>query len=220
MKNTLIKMALCLFTMMLGINSASAELFVNPVTKNKAGASQISAHFGSVSVDYEVGNSSADIDRTFIGASYVHGLDSSLDVYGTFSLTLESELENAPSDGDGFILGGGVRGSIPNDLDVNLHGYAQFLMIDEDYGSGLDGEEMSIMLGAAVSKALDTKIKLYGALEFNMWSDLDTDFGDADRDDSFGIRLGANFALGEYLVNANMALMHESGIFISGSKRF
>lgn len=220
MKNTFLKIMLCFPAMMLGLNSANAELFINPVTKNKAGASEISAHFGSVSVDYEIGSSSADIDRTFIGASYIHGLDSSLDVYGTFSLTLEAEVENAPSDGDGFILGGGARGSIPNDLGVDLHGYAQFLMITEDYGSGADGDEMSIMLGAAASKALDTKIRLYGALEFNLWSDLDTDFGDADRDDLFGIRLGANFTLGQYLINANMALMHESGIFISGSKRF
>lgn len=218
MKNNLSKIIVCSL-LFFAINSAHAELFVNPVTKNKAGAAEISGHFGSISAEYEAGGS-FDIDRTFIGATYAHGLDSSLDVYGTFSLILESEIEDRPGDGDGFILGGGARGGIPNDLGVNLHGYAQFLIIDEDYGGGLDGEEMSIMAGVAVSKALDTKIKLYGGLEFNIWSDLDSNGGDADRDDFFGLRLGANFNLGQYLLNANMALMHETGIFISASKRF
>lgn len=219
MRKTLFRYIVSTF-MIIGFSSANAELFVNPVAKNKTGASEISAHFGSVSVDYEANGSTGDIDRTFIGASYIHGLNSSFDVYGTFSLTLESELEGVPSDGDGFIFGGGVRGAIPNDMGVDLSGYGQLLLISEDYGFSIDGDETSIMLGVAASKALDTKIKLYGALEFNLWSDMDIEGTDADRDDFFGLRLGANFNLGEYLLNANLALMHESGIFISGSKRF
>lgn len=219
MKKILVKFLTCTF-MLAGFTAAHAELFVNPVTKNKTGASEISVHFGSISVDYEAGGSSFDIDRTFLGASYIHGLDSSLDVYGTFSLTLESEIENVPSDGDGFILGGGVRGAIPNDMGVDLSGYGQLLLIDEDYGSGLDGEELAITLGIAASKALDTKIKLYGALEFNLFSDMEINSTDVDRNDFLGFRLGANFNLGQYLLNANMALAHESGIFISASNRF
>lgn len=219
MKKDLFKFVFAFF-LLSGFSAAHAELFVNPVTKNKTGASEISAHFGSVSVDYEAGGSSADIDRTFIGATYAQGLNSSLDVFGTFSLTLESEFENSSSDGDGFIIGGGIRGGIPNDLDVDLHGYAQLLLIDEDYGGNADGEEMAIMMGVAASKALDTKIRLYGALEFNLFSDMEVGNTDVDRDDFFGIRLGANFNLGQYLLNANLALIHESGIFISGSKRF
>jgi len=202
-------------------NAAHAELFVNPVTKNKTGAGEISAHFGTSSVDYEFsGGGTAEIDRTFIGATYAHGLNSSMDVYGTFSLTLTSEFEGAPSDGDGFILGAGVRAAIPNNMGVSLHGYGQLLMIDEDYGSGVDGEEMSIMLGVAAAKAIDTNIKLYGGLELNLFSDLDVEGFSADRDDLFGIRVGGNFNLGEYLMNVNLSLMHESGIFISGSKGF
>ena len=219
MNKILVKFLTCTL-MLAGFTSAHAELFINPVTKAKTGAAEISAHFGSSSVDYEVGGSSFDIDRTYVGASYIHGLNSSIDVFGTFSLTLESELESLPSDGDGFIFGGGVRATIPNNLGVALHGYGQLLLIDEDYGSSLDGEETSIMLGVVASKAIDTNIKLYGGVEFNLMSDMDINGTDADRDDFFGFRLGANLNLGEFLLNANMALMHESGILISGSKQF
>jgi hypothetical protein len=219
MNKTLVKFVFFLF-LLSGFGSAHAELFVNPVTKNKIGTSEISAHFGSISVDYEVGGSSFDIDRTFLGATYAHGLNSSFDVFGTFSITLESEIENSPSDGDGFIIGGGIRGGIPNDLGVKLNGYGQLLLIDEDYGGNADGEEMAIMVGMAASKALDSKIKLYGALEFNLFSDMEIGSTDVDRDDYFGFRLGANFDLGQFLLNANMALIHETGIFISGSQRF
>ena len=167
MRKTLVKSIVCMF-MLSGFGSASAELFINPVTKNKTGAAEISAHFGSISVDYEAGGSTGDIERTFIGATYAHGMSSAFDVYGTFSLTLEAELEGAPSDGDGYIFGGGVRAGIPNDLDVSLHGYAQLLFISEDYGNSIDGDETSIMFGAVASKPLDSKIKLYGGVEFNL----------------------------------------------------
>ena len=219
MRKTLVKSVVCIF-MLSGIGSASAELFINPVTKNKTGTSEISAHFGSISVDYEANGSTGDIDRTFIGATYAHGLNSSFDVYGTFSLTLEAELEGAPNDGDGYILGGGIRAGIPNDLGVALNGYAQLLLISEDYGNSIDGDETAIMFGVVASKAIDSKIKLYGGAEFNLWSDMDIEGTDADRDDFLGFRIGANFTAGQYLLNVNMALAHESGIFISGSKAF
>lgn len=219
MKKTLYKM---MFAAAIGVvfNPAQAELFVNPIVKNKSGAGEGSIHFGASSVDYEAGGSTGDIDRTFIGATYAHGLNSSFDIYGTFSLTLESELEFSSSDGDGYILGGGVRAGIPNDLGVNINGYAQLLMIDEDYGNSIDGDEMSIMFGAVASKALDSKIKIYGGLEFNLYSDMDIEGSDADRDDFLGVRLGVNFNFGNVLMNVNTSLMHETGIFVSASQPF
>lgn len=218
MKKTAVKLVVSVIAVF-GVCSANAELFINPVVKNSPGSSEISAHFGTSSVDYEYGGSSSDIDRTFIGATYAQGLNSSIDVYGTFSLTLESELEFTTTDGDGFILGGGVRGLIPNDMGVSLHGYGQFLLIDEDYGTSVDGEEMSIMLGLVASKALDSKIKIYGGAEFNLFSDMDIGNVDADRDDFLGARLGLNFDLGAYLLNANLSLIHETGLFISASRK-
>jgi len=200
------------------MSSANAELFINPVGKSGQGASEISGHFGSISIDYEAGGGSFDIDRTFVGASYIHGLSSTVDVFGTFSFTLESELESLPSDGDGIILGGGVRMTVPNDMGVSLNGYGQFLIIDEDYGSGLDGEEMAMMVGVVASKAIDTRIKLYGGAEINIYSDMDINSVDVDRDDFLGFRVGLNYDLGGMILNANMALMHEKGFFFSLSK--
>jgi len=219
MKNTLFKSVLGV-VVALGFSTANAELFVNPITKSKTGAGETSVHFGTSSVDYDFGGGSGDIDRDFIGATYAHGLNSSFDVYGTFSYTLKSKLENSTSDGSGFILGGGVRGGIPNDMGVSLHGYGQFLLIDEDYGNSLDGQELAMMVGVVASKALDSKIKIYGGAEFNLYSDIDIESVNGDRDDLFGFRIGANLNLGEFLLNANLSLAHEQGLFLSGSKSF
>jgi hypothetical protein len=219
MNKTLIKLVVGI-SMIFAFNSAHAELLVNPVGKSKPGAWQGSGHFGISSVEYEVGNSSGDIDRTFLGATFAYGMNNTIDIYGTLSFTLEAELENAPSDGDGFILGGGVRGQIPSDMGVALHGYAQLLFIDEDYGSNIDGEETYLMAGIVAAKALDNNIKIYGGLELNLIGDLEINSVDADRDDFLGFRLGANFNAGNFLIDVNTALIHENGIFVSASKAF
>ncbi|MCI0506191.1 MAG: hypothetical protein L0Z73_08775 [Gammaproteobacteria bacterium] len=205
-----------------GFNAANAELFVNPVTKAATGAKEVSAHFGASSVDYEVDGTSGDIDRTFLGATIAYGMNKSIDIYGTANYTLEAEVENFPDDGSGFMLGAGIRGVIPNNAGVSLHGYAQFLLIDESYGGSpeIEGEEMSIMAGVVAATALNNDIKLYGGLELNLMSDMEIESVDADRDDFLGIRLGANFNAGSFLINVNISLMHETGFFIGASKPF
>ena len=206
--------------MIAAVNSAHAELFANPVSKSKTGAWEGSGHFGLSSVEYEVGASSPEIDRTFLGATFAYGMNNSIDIYGTLSYTLEAEVENSSTDGDGIIFGGGVRGQIPTNMEVALHGYAQLVFIDEDYGGNADGEETYLMAGVVAAKALDNNIKLYGGLELNLIGDLEVGSTDADRDDFLGFRLGANFTMGNLLLNVNTALIHESGIFISASKVF
>lgn len=221
MKNTLSKL-IAGGILMCGINAANAELLVNPVTKNKMGATEGSAHFGSSSVDYERNGVKGEVDRTFIGATLAYGMSNALDVYGTFSYTLEAQLENVPGDDTGYILGGGVRGKIPNKMGYNLHGYAQLLLIDEDYRSGptVSGEETSIMAGVVAAKAIDNNIVIYGGIELNILSDMEISNLSADRDDFLGFRLGANFNAGTFLVNINTALIHETGIFVSASQPF
>jgi hypothetical protein len=236
MKKNLVKCIAGIFAATL-LNTAHAELFINPVSKSNTGAWEGSAHFGTSSVEYEEDGVSGDIDRTFLGVTFAYGMNDSIDLYGTLSYTLEAEAEGFPDSDTGFILGAGIRGKIPSDMEVSLHGYAQLLLIDEDYGSEtsfgststLSGEETSIMLGVVASKALDNNIVVYGGLELNLMSDLDIEqkddvFGDfsisADRDNFLGFRLGANFNPGNFLLNVNAALFHETGIFISGSKSF
>jgi len=201
-------------------STAQAELFVNPIGKNKVDHAHVSVHFKTVSVDYEAASLTGEIDRTLLGATYVHGFDSTFDVFGTASFILESELEGALNDGDGYLVGGGFRTNLLNDLDLDLSSYAQLLYISEDYGNSIDGDETTLLLGVAASKALDNYITVYGAVEFNLWSDLDLEGLDADRDDLFGFRVGANLKQGQYLLNANLALGHETGLYIGGSKAF
>lgn len=204
----------------LAFNTANAELLVNPVSKSKLNNWEGSGHFGISITEYKVGSISPDIDRTFIGGTFAYGMNQSIDIYGTLSYTLESELENSTSDGSGYILGGGVRGKIPANFEVALHGYAQLLFIDEDYGNNLDGEETTLMIGVVAAKDLQNNIKLYGGVELNLISDMDIGTASADRDNFLGFRLGANFTMGNLLLNINTALIHETGVFLSASKAF
>lgn len=236
MKKTLFKAVVGIF-MLSGFGSAYAELFINPVTKLSMGAREGSAHFGTSTVTYDSGGSNGDVDRTFLGATVAYGMNNLLDVYGTFSYTMKAKAEGIPGDDSGYILGGGVRGGIPNDMGLKLHGYAQLLLINEDYGSEsffgttieYSGKETSIMAGVVASKALENKVVVYGGLELNLVSDADIKVSgysggsgrvSVDRDDFLGFRLGANFDAGDFLLNVNTSLIHETGIFISGSKPF
>jgi len=203
-----------------GFSSANAELLVNPVSKSAMGAWEGSGYFGLSSVEYESGGSSADLDRTYLGATFAYGLNKSLDVYGSLAYTLKTEWENSSSDGSGYMLGGGIRANIPANMEVALHGYAQLLFIDEDYGTGPDGEETYLVAGVVAAKSLDKNIKLYGGLELNLLSDLDIGSISAERDNFLGIRLGANFAAGSLLWNVATSLIDETGLFISASKQF
>lgn len=219
MKKRLLKVVIGIF-LIAGFNSAYAELFINPIKKINKGASELSGHFGTSSVDYDFDGASGDIDRTFLGISFIRGMGEKLDVYGTFSYTLEAEAEGVPGDDSGLIFGGGVRGIIPNDMGFSLHGYAQLLLIDEDYNSAISGEETSIMAGVVASAALNERMRIYGGLELNLLSDLEVNGVDADRDDFMGFRLGANFDTGGLIVNASTALIHETGFFISAAMPF
>ncbi|MGD8642353.1 MAG: hypothetical protein PVG89_17070 [Gammaproteobacteria bacterium] len=219
MNKTLIKLVVGVFSVFVA-NSAFAELLVNPVSKTSMSGMELSGHFGSSSVEYERNGVSGDIDRTFLGVTAAYGASRSFDIYGTFSYTIEAEAEGIPGDDTGYILGGGVRGSIPNDMGFTLHGYAQLLLIDEEYGFSVDGEETSIMAGVVASAPLNKDIKIYGGMELNLISDMEINSADADRDDFLGFRFGANFDTGSFLVNVNTALIHENGIFISMSQPF
>jgi hypothetical protein len=116
-----------------------------------------------------------------------------------------------------------VRGVLPFQGSVKLHGYAQYLSIDEDYGKfagyKVRAEETSLSAGIVAVKQVDT-ITLYGGPELILSSSGSAKYGttkyDADRDDTLGFRVGARFkAAGTMDVNFSLALMHESGFMLS-----
>ena len=218
MTKTLIKFALP-GILAFSLNTANAELFINPAEKLQNGASDVSLHFGTSDVDYDFDGVNADIERTFFGGTYAFASSPKLDIFFTFSYTMEAEIENGPDD-SGIMLGGGARFSIPNQRGLNLVGYGQLLLIDEDYTSNVSGEETYILLGLSISTKLEQNFVVYGGPELNLYSDMDIEGVDGDRDDVLGFRVGANYDAGDFLLNFNLALMHESGMFFSVSRLF
>jgi hypothetical protein len=203
---------------------ASAELFTDPIGKSAVGKITGTGFFGTSTVDYEdeFGNN-ADVDRTFLGVSGAYGVNSALDMFGSFALITEAESEDFPNDGDGNAIAFGVRGVLPFQGNAKLHGYAQYLIIDEDYGNFVGnkvrGEETSLSAGIVAAKQVDT-ITLYGEPELILTSSGSAKIGttkyDADRDDTLGFRVGARFKAANTMdVNFGLALMHESGFMLS-----
>ncbi|MGD8572223.1 MAG: hypothetical protein PVH98_07140, partial [Gammaproteobacteria bacterium] len=190
MNKTLIKLVVGVFSVFVA-NSAFAELLVNPVSKTSMSGMELSGHFGASSVDYDFDGGDREVDRTFLGFTAAYGASNSFDIYGTISYTLEAEFEGISGDDTGYILGGGIRGSVPNTMGFTLHGYAQLLLIDEEYGFGWDGDEMSVMAGVVASAPLNQDVKIYGGMELNLLSDMDVEGFDGDRDDFLGFRFGA-----------------------------
>lgn len=221
MKITINRFSVICLLSMLYSGSSLAELFVNPIGNTGMGAKEISAHFGTSEVEYEFdGGGSGDVERTFLGATITFGNSATMDWFATFSYTLEAEIEGLPDDDTGFIFGGGVRSKLKSSPDMNVHGYGQLLLIDEDYTSGVSGEETSIMLGVAAAKGLSPEFVGYAAFELNLYSDAEVEGFDFERDDLFGVRVGGNYDMGNFMLNFNLSLIHESGFFISGSKPF
>jgi hypothetical protein len=219
-------------------NSASAELLVNPAAKTSVGKTQVAGLFGTSSVTYSDDfNDKGDIDRNFLGVSAAYGMSDGVDVFGALALITKAEVEDFPDDDSGTAFALGVRGILPMQADLKLHGYAQYLSIDEDYGSFVDGfgdtislsgKETSLSAGVVATKKVEN-ITVYGGAEFIFMSDgkvtvtdssLGTAKGDIERDDTLGFRAGAYFNAGEFDMSVGFAFAHETGFALGLSKEF
>jgi hypothetical protein len=209
---------------MLALSSVnvSAEILLNPAAKTAAGGLDVTGAFISHSTDYEVdGGGEFDVDRTVLGISAAHGLSDKLDIYGSLGLSADVEYEN--SDGDGFILAGGVRGGLPVNAGVDLGGYAQLTLFEEDVDS-IDVSGWDVRVGVLARGAEQTgKFSFYGGLELIVLDDFEADTNggssDFEYDDIVGLRLGAQLN-GDLPLHLQLGLMHESSIMLSASTTF
>ena len=215
-------------------NPASAELFTDPSAKSAAGKFRGSAYFGTSTVEYKNKDTAikGDVDRTFLGISGAFGINDAVDAYASFALITKAETEDYPGDDTGTAIAFGIKGVLPIQGDVKLHGYAQYLMIDEDYGSAyfstLSAEETLISLGVVAAKEVEN-ITLYGGAELALSSDAEgtqnfttggTRKYDVERNDMLGVRAGARINAGQVDIDIGLALVHETNFTIGVSKSF
>ncbi len=171
--------------------------------------------------DLEFDDPDGTITRTMLSGYFTKGIRENIDLYGVAALTFSSKLSGFEDDdesysgsGSGFIFGGGVRGTVPHTVTENLDlsWYGQLLLIDEDYGSDTDEDDVKVTIsgkatelaaGIIGSKNIDPSLTVYGGLELLLTDSIDLSVKvsdddtsarysfDIDRDSQIGLRLGA-----------------------------
>lgn len=197
--------------------SASAQLLIDPVSKAAAGTNDLGVTFGFSEVDYEIDSGgTATVDRKYTGMSLAHGLSEDVDLYGALAYTYEAEVNDSNSDDDGMIMAAGVKSRLGQVEELSFYGYGQFQYLAEDYGNDVDASLFETNLGVLSRVNLFDPLAFYAGLDFIPISEgeLDTRVGDVDfeRDDIFGVRLGADLEMDGWSIRAEYALVSEQTV--------
>lgn len=170
-----------------------------------------------VEYDFDAGGD-AEIERTIVGISSSYGLNQSLSMFGEFGLIAESEIENSRDDGNGFLLGAGLKGPLMYQGRFSVTGFGGIRFIDEDYGDSVDGQLFELHGGVVGRYALEKNLGVYAGLDIIPFSDGEVDApggkSDFERDNILGLRLGIDFLIQEVQVNTEVALVSEEAFVI------
>lgn len=193
---------------------ASAQVLVAPQVVAPEGRLDVDAVLSLSEIEYDFDRGGdGEVERSILGAALGYGLGPNLNLYGELGYILEAELEHSDDDGDGVLLGGGVRGQLYQQNKFTLNGFGGLRLIFEDYGDGADGELLEIPLGLLGRYAVHRDFGLYGGVDVVPISEgeLDVPGGDRDfdRDNPLGLRFGVDFALEPVLLNAEVAVISE-----------
>lgn len=199
--------------------TGSAQTLVETHTTAGRGNSDLGFVLMQSEIEYDVdGGGEGEVERRLIGASFSHGVDESIDIYGEVAYIIEAEAEASSDDGDGFLLGVGVKGLLHQDQQFSVVGRGGFRYIDEDYGGSSDATIYEIELGAIASYALTDRSNLYGGIDIYPISEgeLDGNFGDTDfeRDDFLSVRFGSDIGLGRVSINPEIAFIGEQAFML------
>ena len=196
--------------------NANAQLLVEPFSEAGKGRSEISALLSFGEVDYDSGLGS--IERSIIGVSGAYGIHTHLDLYGELGFIARSELEKSPDDDVGILLGTGVRGVFYRERQYSIIGRGGIRYIAEEYGLGTEGDILDVELGATGIYDVNENIGLYAGVEVFPVSEgeIDSLAGEFDfgRDDIVGFRLGGNWRLNQFSLNAEFGIISETSFIL------
>jgi len=210
-----------------------AQLFVSPTEKAEPGRWMFGGLVGMATVEYDADvGVSGDIERTLVGGYAARGVNDTLDFFagGAYIPKAEAEDYYLDDDGDGSMVGVGLRARINALTAIQLSAYGQLHLISESYGSfpgvggDVDGTITELLAGVATVLELE-QLALYGALEVVPFSDGEIDFPffgtvDIERDSLVVVRLGGNMQLGESIVRAEIGLGGEQTVTVAFGKQF
>ncbi len=217
-------MAVLSVTAMLFVNTAQAELMVNPTASAENGEMEGGVALSFSSISYEVPGDNSDVDRKMLSAYGAMNVQDEIDIFGALGYTFQSELDGRNGDDTGFALAGGVRATLPIDGDFKVRGYGQLFYFDEDYGNSLSGTGIELSLGVLAIKEIE-ELKIYGGVELVPFDDSELKGNlatiDLERDNIFGLRVGANYQLNDQLLlRGELALISETTVTVGLSMPF
>ena len=219
MRKSFQRMLFLIAVILLGISSnGEAQMLVAP--QLKSGVQQLtlipSLSFSDVDYHFDHGGTT-DVERTILGIAGSYGLDKQLDLYGELGFSARSKLDSG-DDGQGLLLGGGVKGLFYERGKLSILGLAGVRYLTEDYGGGRDGQFFEVPLALIFRGQLQPEIGIYGGVDVLPWTDGEIDGGrgssDLERDDVVGLRLGADYRIERIILNAEVSLISEESFLL------
>lgn len=105
---------------------AWADLFVNPAIVTGSMRGRIEGTVLSSEVKYETEGNGLEIERNLIGFEGSYGVTPKVDLVGQMGFIAETKYDKIDKDGDGFVVGTGVRFELIKVPKVQLLGHAVF----------------------------------------------------------------------------------------------
>jgi hypothetical protein len=148
-----------------------------------------------------------------------------VDLFADLGFALESELDDVSGDGDGFFLAIGVKGLVYQQSDLRIFTGARLQWVNEDYGSGADGELLEVGLDGTAAFRLVDNLDAYLGIEIFPYTDGELKWrnrdADLERDNIVGMHLGAQYDFPEnWYLRADFALISEEAFTLGGGVRF
>lgn len=215
---------------------AFGELLVNPVAPLKASQAAIGASFVKSKIDYEI-SESREIERTIFALEAQYGVKSNIEVFAQFGFINKMEYENVDEDGDGTMLGAGVRGTFLNKGPWAIQGYGLLNFTNEEIDTfkyrGIDVKvkiDLTEFEGGVIAEYNSSnEFSFYGGIALVPYSDGDVKVTASiptysesgshsiERDDLVALRLGAQFApSAAFVIHGGLAFMSET-TFMGGA---
>lgn len=207
--------------LLLSASSVGAQLLVDHQAKPRNGGMILTPSLSFSDIEYDVdGGGDVEVERSILGAALSYGVHPAFNVYGELGYIVEAEVENSRSDGDGVLLGAGLNGEFFRQGQFSGHWLAGVHYLNEDYGSGADGDVFELMLAATGRMQVIPEAGLYAGLELIPLSDGEVEARggrgtDVDRDNPIGLRLGADYTFENgFRLNAEAAVLSEEVLLL------
>lgn len=206
-------------SLLLGSLQALAQMQSDPAALG--GTMGIALGLTETEYEYEPLDRDFEAERKTLSFEYHTPMQDDIGYFFQGGYTFDAEIDR--SDGNGLMLGGGIRMGITNVERAQIGGYAFVNYISESYeNSGGDDSDLSILeihIAPVIKFNLTKTAQLYGALEIVPYSDGEIETGsnesDIERDDLLSLKLGARVRVGQSLVfRPELSLLSEPSLVL------